>query len=79
MTGRKKMEEIVEAIFEALPVQSTVPVTTLANDADITWRTAQRYIKMIMDIQGRPKVFKEEIGELAGYRRETMAGRPPKQ
>jgi len=79
MTGRKKMEEIVEAIFEALPVQSTEPVTTIANNADISWRTAQRYITMIMDIQNRPKVFKAVIGEQSGYRRETMAGRPPKK
>jgi len=79
MRKRKKRSEILELLFNALPVNSSLPISTIAYKADINRDTAQDYVDLIMWIQAQPKVYLDEIGEQKGYRKHTTAGRPKKE
>lgn len=79
MGKRRKVEEIIDALFKALPVNSTLPLTTVAHRADCSFEVTQRYMALILDIQSRPKVHEEAIGQQKGYRKHTRAGRPSKE
>lgn len=79
MVKRKKQSEILESLFDAIPVNSTLPLSSIALKAELDLKTAKRYMAIIMMIQGKPFVYEEQIGEQRGYRRHTKAGRPPKR
>ena len=53
---RKSYEEIVDAIVEALPVNSYITIEELARKTGSSWETVYRWLVIIMKIQGMPGV-----------------------
>lgn len=76
---RKDMFTMSELIMEAIPVNSTEPITEIAYKAGTDWRTAKRWIELMRKIQAFPEIIVEQIGDQEGYRRKTLAGRPKKK
>lgn len=78
LTKRRSNQVILEALIEAIPVNSTLPLKTIAVNADLDYFTAKRWMEILILIQGFPEIIEEKIGEQTGYRRKTLAGRPRK-
>lgn len=77
--NRRSSEEIVDAIFEALPVNSYEPISHIAAKAELDWKTAKRYLNLIRHIQEKhkkPWLQFMMVGEQPAYSRVTSAGRP---
>ena len=71
---RKSYEEIVDAIVEALPVRNYVTVEELARKTGSSWETVWRWLRLIMYIQGQPRVegMKSPLGRGEVYSRERV-------
>ena len=72
--SRKSYEEIVDAIMEALPVRNYVTVEELARKPGSSWETVGRWLRLIMYIQGQPRVekMKSPLGRGDVYSRERL-------
>ena len=68
---RKSYEEIVDAIIGALPVRNYVTIEELARKTGSSWETVYRWLRLIMYIQGRPRVerMKSPLGRGEVYSR----------
>ena len=71
---RKSYEEIVDAIMEALPVRSYATIEEIARESGSSWETVYRWLRLIMYIQGRPRVerMKSPLGRGDVYSRERV-------
>jgi len=71
---RKSYEEIIEALIEALPVKSYVTIEELARETGSSWETVYRWLRIIMKIQGMPRVesMKSPLGRGEVYIRERV-------
>ncbi len=71
---RKSYEEIVDAIMEALPVRNYVTVEELARKTGSSWETVWRWLRLIMYIQGQPRIdrMKSPLGRGDVYSRERL-------
>ncbi len=69
---RKSYEEIVDAILEALPVRSYATIEEISRVSGSSWETVYRWLKLIMYIQGLPRVerMKSPLGRGEVYSRE---------
>jgi hypothetical protein len=79
LTRRRSNQVILEALIEAIPVNSTLPLKNIAVSADLDYWTCKRWMDLVIMIQGFPEVIVEKIGDQEGYRRKTLAGRPRKK
>ena len=79
MPKKRNSREILDALLNAIPVNSTLPLKTIAMKADVDYNTAKRNLELVMFIQGEAEVEKVTIGEQDGYSRKSRAGRPPKR
>jgi len=72
--SRKSYEEIVDAIIGALPVRNYVTVEELARKTGSSWETVWRWLRLIMYIQGQPRVdrMKSPLGRGDIYSRERV-------
>ena len=72
--SRRNRREIVQLIYDALPVQSFATVDEISKKADVDWKTCQAYLDDLefeLGLQG-PKYSWLEIvtlGANRGYRR----------
>lgn len=76
---RRTAEEIIDVIYDALPVNNFDPISHIAAKANLDWKTAQKYLNLILHIQGKQGgdwLIKKKAGENFVYARKTMAGRP---
>jgi len=73
---RKSYEEIVDAIMEALPVRSYATIEEISRVSGSSWETVWRWLRLIMYIQGRPRVekMKSPLGRGEVYSRERLRG-----
>ena len=71
---RKSYEEIVDAILGAMPVRNYVTVEELARKTGSSWETVWRWLRLIMYIQGQPRVdrMKSPLGRGDIYSRERL-------
>jgi hypothetical protein len=71
---RKSYEEIIEALIEALPVKSYVTIEELVRETGSSWETVYRWLRIIMKIQGMPRVesMKSPLGRGEVYSRERV-------
>jgi hypothetical protein len=79
MPVRRSNREILEALINAIPVNSTLPLKTIALRADVDYSVAKRNMELIEFIQSQALVEKNTIGEQTGYSKKSRAGRPPKK
>ena len=70
--SEKSYEEIVDAIIDALPVRTDTNITAIARDIGSSWETVNRWLQLIMHVQGLPKVQSKRspYGRGEVYRRE---------
>lgn len=70
--SRRSYEEVVDAIMEVLPVRYDTNINKISMLTDIAWETVWRWLKIIVYIQGLPrvKVTKSPTGRGEVYRRE---------
>lgn len=67
---RRSPEEIIDAFFDVLPVNSQNPLSVVARKAGLDWKTAARYCKLILHIQSKPKLIEGKVGDRKAYRRQ---------
>ena len=69
---RKSYEEIIDALFEALPVNSYATIEEVARKTGSSWETVYRWLRIIMKIQGMPRVesMRSPLGRGEVYSRE---------
>ena len=74
--SRKSYEELVEAIMEALPVRSYTTIEDVVRKTGSSWETVWRWLKLIITIQGLPRVevMRSPLGRGEVYRRERRKG-----
>ena len=74
--SRRSYEELVEAIMEALPVRSYTTIEDLVRRTGSSWETVWRWLKLIIRIQGLPRieVMRSPLGRGEVYRREMRRG-----
>ena len=72
---RKSSMELVEAIVEALPVQSFTTVEELSRRTGSSWETVWRWLQLIIRVQELPRVEKQPSPYGRGdiYRRSRAA------
>ena len=72
--SEKSYEEIVDAIIDALPVRTDTNITAIARDIGSSWETVNRWLQLIMHVQGLPKVqsTRSPYGRGEVYRRERQ-------
>lgn len=78
---RRTQIEIIDAVYDALPVNSYAPVSEIAKKSGTTWATTKQYLDLIMHIQKKKKdpwLRVMEVGRRVVYSRGSKAGRPPK-
>ena len=73
---RRDITRLLEELLEAVPVNSTMPISTIALKAEMDSRQARKLIEMVIWIQEQPKVRKVVIGEAVGY---NMDSHPQKK
>jgi len=69
---RRSSSEIIDLIYDALPVESYDPVAQIADKAGLDWRTTKRYLDLIEHIQskqGNGWLVSKPFGEGLGYAR----------
>ena len=81
--NRRTATEIVDAIYSALSDQTFRNVAEISKIADLDWKTADRYTKLIIHIQTKhykhPSwLLTETIGNATGYKKVPERGRPKK-
>ncbi len=55
-------------------------VNQIAAEAGISWRTARDYVDLILKVQDQPPLIVVPMEDgFDRYKRESMAGRPPKK
>jgi len=52
---RRTTIEIIDLIYDVLPVQSKINVARLAEKAGLDWTTTKRHLDLIEHIQGKQK------------------------
>jgi len=68
--SRKSPEEIIDSIFEVLPVRSLITVDEIAKKINSNWNTVDGYLRLIQRVQEQPKVESMRIGTRRyGWRR----------
>jgi predicted transcriptional regulator len=65
---RRDIVKLVEDLTKSIPTDSTLPITTIAFNANMDSRLAKRLVEMMVWIQSQPKIQKITIGETNGYR-----------
>ena len=66
--------------MKAIPVNSMLPITTIAYKANMDVRLARKLLTIAIMIQAEAPIGKESIGEKTdAYHKETRAGRPKKE
>lgn len=74
MSKRRTRKEIVQLLYDALPVQSFATIDQLSKDADVDWGTVKTYMEDLefeLGMQGPRFSWLETItlGANKGYRR----------
>jgi len=54
-TSRRSSTEIIDAIYDALEVQTYRPVSHIAEASGLDWKTTKRYLDLILHIQSKQK------------------------
>ena len=69
---RKSYEEIIDALFEALPVNSYATIEEVARKTGSSWETVYRWLRIIKKIQALPRVttMRSPLGRGEVYSRE---------
>ena len=69
---RKSYEEILDALMEALPVNSYATIEEVARRTGSSWETVYRWLSIVMRIQALPRVtaMKSPLGRGEVYSRE---------
>ena len=69
---RKSYEEIIDDIVEALPVANFTTIEEIARKTGCSWATVYRWLRLIMKVQGLPRVkaIKSPLGRGEVYSRE---------
>ena len=78
MPNKRSNREILEALINAIPVNSTLPLKTIAYHADTDYAVAKRNMELIEYIQSQALVERVLIGEQVGFSKKSRAGRPRK-
>jgi len=52
---RRSATEIIDLIYDVLPVETFYPISKIAEDAGVDWRTTKRYLEMMLHIQSKQK------------------------
>jgi len=52
---RRSATEIIDLIYDALPVETYHPISKIAEDTGIDWRTTKRYLELILHVQSKQK------------------------
>ena len=60
--SRKSPEQLVQAIYDALPVESLKNKSLIAKEIHAKESTVEDYLRLIMWIQDQPKVVEVRIG-----------------
>lgn len=70
--SRKSYERLVDDIVDSLPVRSDTTVQAIARETGSSWETVYRWLRLIVHIQGLPRVqeSKSPYGRGEVYRRE---------
>jgi len=53
--SRRSSIEIIDLIYDALPVESKTTVASLAEKAGLDWTTTKRYLDLVKHIQEKQK------------------------
>ena len=53
--SRRSSFEIIDLIYDALPVESKINIAELARKAELDWTTTRRYLDLILHIQNKQK------------------------
>lgn len=62
------MSEIFEQILKAVPQRGfPEPLYIIANKAKVSYETADRYMEIILMVQGAEKIEVHQIGSQKGY------------
>uniref|UniRef100_A0A6M3MEQ3 Uncharacterized protein n=1 Tax=viral metagenome TaxID=1070528 RepID=A0A6M3MEQ3_9ZZZZ len=72
--SRRSRREIVQAIYDALPVQTFATVEEISKKSEVDWKTCQAYLEDLdfeLGIQGAKFSWLEKVtlGANKGYRR----------
>ena len=54
--GRRSIEDLVEAIFDGVPTNTLISITSLAEEVNCTWRTTEKWLTLIWRIQRGPSL-----------------------
>ena len=54
--ARRSDNEIIEALYTAIPTESVATISSLADDIDCTWRTVEKWLTLIWRIQRAPRI-----------------------
>lgn len=65
---KKEPEEIVKAIFSSLNRDKENSIYIIAKKADITWRTAKKYLNLLLWVQSQPTIIAREIDNKKVFR-----------
>jgi predicted transcriptional regulator len=78
--SRRNLPQQFEDLLKAIPVNSMLPITTIAYKANMDVRLARKLLKIAIRIQSEAPIVEEKIGEKTeAYHKETRAGRPKKE
>lgn len=53
--SRRSSIEIIDKIYAVMPVETYHPISKIANEAGLDWRTTKRYLELIFHIQSKQK------------------------
>ena len=69
---RRSSIEIIDLIYEALPVESHDPIAHIAERAGLDWSTTKRHLDLMLHIQEKQKgnwLDVRDFGDKKGYAR----------
>ena len=52
---RRTATEIIDLIYDALPVETYYPISKIAEVSGVDWRTTKRYLELVLHIQSKQK------------------------
>ena len=52
---RRGATEIIDLIYGVLPVETYYPISKIAEDSGVDWRTTKRYLELMLHMQSKQK------------------------
>ena len=65
---KREPEKIIKAIFSSLNFDQENSPYIIAKKAGITWRTAKKYLKLLLWIQSQPVIVVREVNNKKVFR-----------